>query len=69
MAAGLAKALKKKQETKNMTVFLGDFASTQKQLLAAIENIQGVEYATEAIQTRFTTGRCGGPLGKEPGEI
>lgn len=93
-AAGLFRALKKPEETKNMTVFLSDFAITQKQLLAAIEKIYGVKYATETInseafirekqeavrggdtlatfaliETGFTTGRFGGHLEKEPGEI
>ncbi|XXG98003.1 hypothetical protein Hte_004319 [Hypoxylon texense] len=93
-AAGLIKALKKPDETKNVAVFLSDFAITQKQLLAAIEKIQRVKYATETIDSEafirekqeavrggdkfatyaliesgFVTGRFGGHLEKEPGEI
>ncbi|UKZ74708.1 hypothetical protein TrVFT333_002378 [Trichoderma virens FT-333] len=34
---------------KNTNVYLSDFAITQKQLLEAIERIQGVKYTTESI--------------------
>ncbi|KAI6093008.1 NmrA-like family protein [Hypoxylon rubiginosum] len=93
-AAGLINALKRPQETKNQNVFLSDFAVTQKELLASIEKLQGVKYATETIdsealirekqeavrggdqfatfaliETGFVTGRFGGHLEKEPGEI
>ncbi|KAI1406845.1 NmrA-like family protein [Hypoxylon sp. FL1857] len=48
-AAALVRALKKPEETKNKCLFLSDFAITQKQLLAAIERVQGVKYETETI--------------------
>ncbi|KAI1401233.1 NmrA-like family protein [Hypoxylon fuscum] len=81
-AAGLVRALKMPDDTKNMCIFLSDFAITQKQLLAAIEMIQGVKYATESVNSQdfikekqeavrqgdvFAT--FGGHLEKEPGEI
>ncbi|KAJ8124002.1 hypothetical protein ONZ43_g175 [Nemania bipapillata] len=50
-AAGLLQALKVPEETKNMNVLLSDFAITQKQLLEAIERIQGVTYKTETISS------------------
>ncbi|KAI0096774.1 NmrA-like family protein [Nemania sp. FL0031] len=50
-AAGLLQALKVPDETKNMNVFLSDFAITQTQLLEAIERIQGVKYKTEAVNS------------------
>ncbi|GAW15457.1 hypothetical protein ANO14919_048660 [Xylariales sp. No.14919] len=50
-AAGLLQALKMPEETKNMNVFLSDFATTQQQLLEAIERIQGVRYKTESINS------------------
>ncbi|KAF2968992.1 hypothetical protein GQX73_g4561 [Xylaria multiplex] len=49
--AGLLQALKRPEETKNKNVFLSDFAITQKQLLDAIERIQGVKYRTESINS------------------
>ncbi|TGJ87656.1 hypothetical protein E0Z10_g1156 [Xylaria hypoxylon] len=49
--AGLLQALKVPEETKNTNVFLSDFAITQKQLLDAIERIQGVKYKTETINS------------------
>lgn len=51
-AAGLVRALKMPDDTKNMCIFLSDFAITQKQLLAAIEMIQGVKYATESVNSQ-----------------
>ncbi|KAI0381697.1 NmrA-like family protein [Hypomontagnella monticulosa] len=93
-AAGMIKALRMPEETKNKNIFLSDFAITQKQLLAAIEKAQGVKYTTETINSEafikekkeavrngdtlatfdlikagFATGRFGGHLEKEPGEI
>ncbi|KAI2468846.1 hypothetical protein F4781DRAFT_443125 [Annulohypoxylon bovei var. microspora] len=93
-AADLVRALTRPEETKNQTLFLSDFAINQKQLLAAVEKIHGVKYATESvnseafirkkqeavrngdylatyalIETGFATGRFGGHLEKEPGEI
>ncbi|KAI1131058.1 hypothetical protein F5Y10DRAFT_234583 [Nemania abortiva] len=50
-AAGLLQALKVSEETKNMNVQLSDFAITQKQLLDAIERIQGVKYTTETVNS------------------
>lgn len=50
-AAGLLQALKVPEETKNMNVLLSDFAITQKQLLDAIERIQGVTYKTETVSS------------------
>ncbi|KAF7534133.1 hypothetical protein G7054_g6477 [Neopestalotiopsis clavispora] len=50
-AAGLIEALKRPEETKNTNVYLSDFAISQKQLLEAIERIQGVKYATETIDS------------------
>ncbi|GJC78512.1 isoflavone reductase IRL [Colletotrichum liriopes] len=51
-AAGLVRALQIPAETKNTNVLLSDFAVSQKQLLEAIERIQGVKYATETIDSR-----------------
>ncbi|KAI1183305.1 NAD(P)-binding protein [Nemania serpens] len=48
-AAGLVRALRMREETKNRNIFLSDFATTQKQLLEAIERIEGVRYAVESI--------------------
>ncbi|KAI1110173.1 NAD(P)-binding protein [Nemania sp. NC0429] len=48
-AAGLVQALKMREETKNQNIFLSDFATTQKQLLDAIERIEGVRYKVESI--------------------
>ncbi|KAI1184124.1 NmrA-like family protein [Nemania serpens] len=48
-AAGLVQALKMPEETKNTNVLLSDFAITQKQLLDAVEKVQGVKYKTETI--------------------
>ncbi|KAI0543524.1 NmrA-like family protein [Xylaria curta] len=50
-AAALLEALKIPEETKNMTIYLSDFAITQKQLLDAVERIQGVKYTTETINS------------------
>ncbi|KAI0868876.1 NmrA-like family protein [Hypoxylon argillaceum] len=50
-AAGFLQALKVLEETKNMNVLLSDFAITQKQLLDAIERIQGVTYKTETVSS------------------
>ncbi|KAI0434819.1 NmrA-like family protein [Xylaria sp. FL1042] len=49
--AGLLQALKVPEETKNTNIFLSDFAITQKQLLDAIERIQGVKYKTETVDS------------------
>ncbi|KAI1418764.1 hypothetical protein F5Y12DRAFT_781292 [Xylaria sp. FL1777] len=49
--AGLLQALKIPGETKNTNVLLSDFAITQKQLLDAIERVQGVKYKTETINS------------------
>ncbi|KAI0805489.1 NmrA-like family protein [Xylaria sp. FL0064] len=49
--AALLQALKVPEETKNTTIFLSDFAITQKQLLDALERIQGVKYKTETIDS------------------
>ncbi|KAJ2997655.1 hypothetical protein NUW58_g586 [Xylaria curta] len=49
--AGLVQALKIPEETKNTNVFLSDFAITQKQLLDAIERVQGVKYKTETVSS------------------
>ncbi|KAI1324738.1 NAD(P)-binding protein [Xylariaceae sp. FL0255] len=50
-AKALVQALKMRQETKNRNIFLSDFATTQKQLLDAIERIEGVRYAVESINS------------------
>jgi nucleoside-diphosphate-sugar epimerase len=50
-AAGLIRALKSPEDTKNRTVYLSDFAISQNQLLESIERIQGVKYATESIDS------------------
>ncbi|KAI0141501.1 NmrA-like family protein [Pestalotiopsis sp. NC0098] len=50
-AAGLVEALKRPEETKNTNILLSDFAVSQKQLLEAIERVQGVKYATETIDS------------------
>ncbi|KAI0447162.1 NmrA-like family protein [Xylaria telfairii] len=49
--AGLLQALKIPEETKNMNLFLSDFAITQKQLLDAVERVQGVKYTTETVNS------------------
>ncbi|KAI3327122.1 NmrA-like family protein [Xylariaceae sp. AK1471] len=49
--AGLLQALKVPEETKNLNVYLSDFAITQKQLLDAIERIQGVKYKIENVNS------------------
>ncbi|KAH8166381.1 hypothetical protein CIB48_g1867 [Xylaria polymorpha] len=49
--AGLLQALKIPEETKNMNLFFSDFAITQKQLLDAVERVQGVKYTTETINS------------------
>ncbi|KAK1972358.1 NmrA-like family protein [Colletotrichum sublineola] len=51
-AAGLVRALQTPAETKNTNVLLSDFAISQKQLLEAIERIQGVKYTTETVDSR-----------------
>ncbi|KAI0185927.1 NmrA-like family protein [Xylaria flabelliformis] len=50
-AAALLQALKIPEETKNMNVCLSDFAITQRELLDAVERIQGVKYTTETINS------------------
>ncbi|KAI1278863.1 NmrA-like family protein [Xylaria sp. FL0933] len=49
--AALLQALKVPEETKNTSIFLSDFAITQKQLLHALEKIQGVKYKTKTIDS------------------
>ncbi|KAI1447289.1 hypothetical protein F5Y02DRAFT_42550 [Annulohypoxylon stygium] len=48
-AMALVRALMRPEETKNRALFLSDFSINQKQLLAAIEKVQGVKYTTESI--------------------
>ncbi|KAL0930586.1 isoflavone reductase family protein (NmrA-like family protein) [Colletotrichum truncatum] len=50
-ATGLVKALQMPEETRNTNVLLSDFAVSQKQLLDAIERIQGAKYETETIDS------------------
>ncbi|OPB41883.1 hypothetical protein A0O28_0104430 [Trichoderma guizhouense] len=54
-AQGLVKALlaagTDRDVYKNTVIYLSDFAITQKQLLEAIERIQGVKYTTESINS------------------
>ncbi|KAI0121378.1 hypothetical protein BJ170DRAFT_588033 [Xylariales sp. AK1849] len=50
-AAGLIQALKTPEESKNRNIYLSDFATSQKQLLEAIERIQSVKYATESVDS------------------
>jgi uncharacterized protein YbjT (DUF2867 family) len=54
-AAGLVAALKRRGETRNTNVFLSDFAVSQRQLLESLERVQGVKYATEAIDSLALT--------------
>ncbi|KAK1996280.1 NmrA-like family protein [Colletotrichum falcatum] len=51
-AAGLVRALQTPEETKNTNVLLSDFAISQKQLLGAVERVQGVKYTTETVDSR-----------------
>ncbi|KAI0891316.1 hypothetical protein F4806DRAFT_309567 [Annulohypoxylon nitens] len=48
-AMALVRALMRPEETKNRALFLSDFSINQKQLLAAIEKVQGKKYTTESI--------------------
>ncbi|EFQ34744.1 NmrA-like family protein [Colletotrichum graminicola] len=51
-ATGLVRALQTPAETKNTNVLLSDFAASQKQILEALERIQGVKYTTEIVDSR-----------------
>ncbi|KAK2024937.1 NmrA-like family protein [Colletotrichum zoysiae] len=51
-ATGLVRALQTPAETKNTNVLLSDFVASQKQVLEAIERIQGVKYTTETVDSR-----------------
>ncbi|KAI1078575.1 NmrA-like family protein [Whalleya microplaca] len=79
-AAGIVRALRSPEETKNRNVFLGDFAGVKyktekidsgafiKQKHEAIR--QGDRTAKfSLIETGFVMGKFGGHLEKEPGEI
>ncbi|KAI1198483.1 NAD(P)-binding protein [Nemania serpens] len=48
-AAGLVRALGMRAETRNRNIFLSDFATTQRQLLDAIERVEGARYDVESI--------------------
>ena len=51
-AEAIVRALKDKpDETKNTNVYLSDFALSQKQLLEAIERVQGVRYNVESLDS------------------
>ncbi|KAF3917821.1 hypothetical protein ABW20_dc0104950 [Dactylellina cionopaga] len=50
-ALALINALKAGDAYKNTNFFISDFAITQKQLLEAVERIQGVKYATEYVDS------------------
>ncbi|KAF2008805.1 NAD(P)-binding protein [Aaosphaeria arxii CBS 175.79] len=50
-AVGLVRALEMRESTKNTNVYLSDFAISQRQLLEAIERIQGAKYETEYLSS------------------
>lgn len=51
-ASAVVRALKDTpDDTKNTNIYLSDFAISQKQLLEAIERIQGVKYTVESVDS------------------